>query len=101
MGLKILHEQDRVVAVTVYNETFATARGATIGDSIFRIKEYYGEPFRSGKHERYNWVTYGYEDTTNSLKLHFYFDKESDRVIAINLNLFPVGSPPLIKFEPE
>jgi hypothetical protein len=31
------------------------------------------------------------------LKMHFYLDKETERVIAINLRVYPIGAAPMIK----
>jgi hypothetical protein len=97
--LKMSYEQLRVVAVTMYSENFITDRGVKVSDSIARIKEIYGQPYDAGERSRYNWVTYLFENLESSFKIHFYFDKDNDRVIAINLNLYPVGSPPLINVD--
>lgn len=86
---------DYIAGVTVYGKEYATSRGISVGDPVEKVKERYGEPNRlSGSKNRYRWISYMEE--SQILKVHFYLDKESGRVVAINLNIYPVGAPPLI-----
>jgi len=87
--------QDYVGGVTLYSKDYVTSRGISIGDMVEKVKERYGEPNRpSGTKSHYKWLSY--VDQQQILKVHFYLDKETEQVIAINFNIYPVGAPPMI-----
>lgn len=91
-----LSGQNYLGGITVYSKNYFTNRGIRIGDPIDKVKEYYGEPNRySASKDEYKCLSY--IDKQEVLKIHFYLDKETERVIAINLNIYPVGTPPMIK----
>lgn len=95
-GLRINRQGDRVVDLTVSAAGYSTGRGIKTGDSLSRVTGAYGEPVRTGESKTYKWIGYEYEDTSSPLKIFFYLDKETDLVIAVNINLYPVGAPPLL-----
>ena len=90
-------ELGRIAGLTVYSSEYVTHRGLKVGDTLDSVKVSYGEPSASGYMLGYYWITYKYQDTSSSLKIHFYVDQSTNRVIAINLNLYPVGAPPHIR----
>lgn len=88
--------QDYVYRITVYSKDYVTSRGISIGDSADKVRECYGEPNRySGSRDDYKWLSY--IEPNEVLKVHFYLDKETEKVIAINWGILPVGTPPMIK----
>lgn len=90
-------ELGRIAGLTVYSSEYVTHRGQKVGDTLDSVKVSYGEPSASGYRPEYYWMTYKYQDTSSSLKIHFYVNQSNNRVIVINLNLYPVGAPPLIR----
>ena len=87
--------QDYVYRITIYSNDYVTSRGISIGDSADRVRECYGEPNRySGSRSHYKW--FSYIEPNEVLKVHFYLDKETEKVIAINWGILPVGTPPMI-----
>lgn len=88
--------QDYIGGVTLYSKDYVTNKGISIGDPVEKVKELYGEPNRPpGTKGAYKWISYFEE--RGSFKVHFYLDKETDKVIAINFNIYPVRTPPMIK----
>jgi hypothetical protein len=88
--------EDYIAGVTVYSKDYVTNRGVRVGDSSAKVFDRYGEPNRtSGSKSHYKWISYMEESQV--LKVHFYLEKETEQVIAINLNIYPVGAPPMIK----
>jgi hypothetical protein len=97
-NVKVDKEKDYVAGITVYGKDYATSRGVSVGDAAEKVKERYGEPSRpSVSKNHYKCVSY--MEKSQVLKIHFYLDKESERVIAININVYPVGAPPMIKLD--
>jgi hypothetical protein len=89
-------KSDYIAGLTVYSKDYATSRGVSVGDPVEKVKERYGEPSRpSGTKSHYKWLSY--VDQQQILKVHFYLDKKTERVIAINFNIYPVSKPPMIK----
>ncbi len=88
--------EDYIAGVTVYSRNYSTSRGVRVGDPADKVLELYGEPNRySGSREHYKWLSYMKQSQV--LKMHFYLDKETERVIAINMNVYPVSAAPMIK----
>ncbi len=88
--------EDYIAGVTVYSKDYVTSRGVRVGDPAEKVTELYGEPNRySGSREYYKWISY--MEQSQVLKMHFYLDKETERVIAINLRVHPIGAAPMIK----
>jgi hypothetical protein len=88
--------QDYVCSVTLYGKDYETNKGICVGDPVGKVKERYGEPNRpSGTKSHYKWISY--IDRHELLKVHFFLDKETEEVIAINFTIYPVGEPPMIK----
>jgi hypothetical protein len=91
-----LPTKEYLAGITVYSKDYATSRGVRVGDPAVKVIELYGNPNRySGSREHYKWLSY--MEQSQILKMHFYLDKETERVIAINLRIYPIGAAPMIK----